>query len=95
MSSVNVLSLPSVAVCALSADITHHRTCLLSHKVKFYDCKTELIVIDTRQKLPKGDISSVRVGSFDIVLLTSVRNLGAWFDVKVAMNERLYKTCWF
>ena len=67
-----------LAVCALSADITDHLACLLSHKVKFYDYKTELIVIGTRQQLSKVDVSCVRVGSFDIDLLTSVRNLGVW-----------------
>ena len=68
-----------LAVCALSAAaLTDHLACLLSHKVKFYDYKTELIVIDTRQQLSKVDVSCVRVGSFDIDLLTSVMNLGVW-----------------
>ena len=72
MSIVDVFSLSfavkDLAVCAFSAAIADDRAWPLSHKVKFYDCKTEFIVIGTRQHLFKVGISSVKAASFNIVL---------------------------
>lgn len=39
------------------------------------------------------DFSSVKVGLSDIVPSTSVRNLNAWFDIKMLMNEHINKIC--
>ena len=85
-SRVNIFSSSSVAkdhaVCALSAAIADVRAWLILYNFKFNDSSTEFIVIDTCQLLSKVDISSVKAGSSDIAPSTSVRNLGAWFDVK-------------
>ena len=86
MSRVNIFCLSSVAknhaVRALSAAIADVRAWLILYNLKFNDSNTEFIVIGTRQLLSKVDISSVKVGSSDIAPSTSVRNLGAWFDIK-------------
>jgi len=39
------------------------------------------------------EIPSVKVGTADIAPLTSIRNLGAWFDDKMSMNDHIKKTC--
>ena len=78
---------------ALCAAIAEVRAWPISHKLKFNDTKTEFIIIGTRQQLAKVEISSVKVGTADIAPLTSIRNLGAWFDDKMSMNDHINKTC--
>lgn len=39
------------------------------------------------------EIPSVKVGTADIAPLTSIRNVGAWFDDKMSMNDHIKKTC--
>ena len=75
------------ALSALCAAIAEVRAWLISHKLKFNDTKTEFIIIGTRQQLAKVEIPSVKVGTADIAPLTSIRNLGAWFDDKMSMND--------
>ena len=48
--------------------------------LKLNDSKTELLIIVSRQELVKINVNSVQVGTFEIVLTSSVRSLGAWFD---------------
>ena len=81
------------ALSALCAAIAEVRAWLISHKLKFNDTKTEFIIIGTRQQLAKVEIPSVKVGTADIAALTSIRNLGAWFDDKMSMNDHINKTC--
>ena len=81
------------ALSALCAAIAEVRAWLISHKLKFNDTKTEFIIIGTRQQLAKVEIPSVKVGTADIAPLTSIRNLGAWFDDKMSMNDHINKTC--
>ena len=78
---------------ALCTAIAEVRTWLISHKLKLNDTKTEFIIIGTRQQLAKVEIPSVKVGTADIAPLTSIRNLGAWFDDKMSMNDHINKTC--
>ena len=81
------------ALSALCAAITEVRAWLISHKLKFNDTKTEFIIIGTRQQLAKVEVSSVKVGTADIAPLTSIRNLGAWFDDKMSINDHINKIC--
>ena len=81
------------ALSALCAAIAEVRTWLISHRLKFNDTKTEFIIIGTRQQQAKMEIPSVKVGTADIAPLTTIRNLGAWFDDKMSMNDHINKTC--
>lgn len=72
------------AICAAIAEV---RAWLISHKLKFSDARTEFIIVT------KVEIPSVKVGTADLALLISIRNLGAWFDNKMSMNDQLNKTC--
>lgn len=77
----------------LSAAVADVRAWLTFHKLKFNDNKTEFIIIGTRQQLAKVDIPSLRLGSADITPLTSIRNLGMWFDEHLSMSDHVSKTC--
>ncbi|XP_068675423.1 uncharacterized protein [Montipora foliosa] len=57
------------------------------------DIKTEFIVIGTRQLVSKVDIASLKIGSAGITPLSSVRNLDAWFDDRMAMNVHVGMVC--
>ena len=81
------------ALSTLCAAIAEVRAWLISHKLKFNDTKTEFMIIGTLEQLPKLEIPSVKVGKADIVTLTSIRNLGAWFDDKMSKNDHINKTC--
>ncbi|XP_020904621.2 uncharacterized protein LOC110242917, partial [Exaiptasia diaphana] len=81
------------ALSALSAAVADVRAWLTFHKLKFNDNKTEFIIIGTRQQLAKVDIPSLRLGSADITPLTSIRNLGMWFDEHLSMSDHVSKTC--
>ena len=57
------------------------------------ESKTEFIIIGTRQQLAKVNIDSITVGSSEILPVSSVRNLGAWFDVHLSMSTHISKVC--
>ena len=78
---------------ALEAVIYEVRSLLISLKLKFNDIITEVIVIGTRQQVSKVDIASLKIGSADMTPLSSVRNLGAWFDDRMAMNAHVGTVC--
>ena len=58
-----------------------------------YDGKTELLVLGTRQKLSKTNISHLRVGDVTMAASTSVWNLGLYFDKNFTMATHVTKTC--
>ena len=67
------------------------RCWMIKDKLKVNDCKTEFILIRTRQQLPKVDIEGLVVGDATISLVTAVKNLGSWFDEN--MNIGCHFTC--
>jgi hypothetical protein len=50
-------------------------------------------VIGSRQQLCKVEIDSIRVGTSDIKPVTSVRNLGVWFDSNMSMDSHVSRIC--
>ena len=66
---------------------------MVSDKLMIIDSKTEFIIIGTRQQLAKVNIDSITVGSSEILPVSSVRNLGAWFDVHLSMSTHISKVC--
>ena len=69
------------------------RCWMIKDKLKVNDCKTEFILIRTRQQLPKVDIKGLVVGDATISLVTAVKNLGSWFDEKMHMGCHINKMC--
>ena len=65
----------------------------LLHLSLINDIKTEFIVIGTRQLVSKVDNASLKIGSAGITPLSSVRNLDAWFDDRMAMNVHVGMVC--
>ena len=52
-----------------------------------------LIIIGTRQQLAKVNIDSLCVGDTSIAPVTSVKNLGSWFDEHMTMVTHVKKLC--
>ena len=57
------------------------------------DSKTEFMIIGTRKQLTKVNIDGLTVGESSIVPVTSVRNLGSWFDQNLSMIPHINKIC--
>ena len=57
------------------------------------DSKTEFMIIGTRKLLTKVNIDGLTVGESNIVPVTSVRNLGSWFDQNLSMIPHINKIC--
>ena len=58
-----------------------------------YEDKTEVIVFGSRKYLEGMPSISIRVGDCTITLTRSVRNLGAYFDSRMNMEEFIIKKC--
>ena len=69
------------------------REWMLNDKLKLNDDKTEFIIIGTSRQLAKDTIDTLRVGAVTITPVSSGRNLGSWFDSKLAMAIHISKTC--
>ena len=56
------------------------RQWLIQHRLMINDDKTEFLLIGTRQQLNKINPCYITVGDININPVSSVRNLGSWFD---------------
>ena len=83
----------SNAVDAMERCISAIRCWMIQDKLKVNDCKTEFILIRTRQQLPKVDIKGLVVGDATICPVTAVKNLGSWFDENMNMGCHINKMC--
>ena len=57
------------------------------------DDKTEFIVIASRHLFKKAAVNTIRVRDCDVIKVSVVRNLGAWFDDQRTMAEHITKMC--
>ena len=55
--------------------------------------KAKFIIIGTKQQLAIVNIDSLCVGDTSIVQVTSVKNLGSWFDEHTSMVTHINKLC--
>ena len=60
---------------------------------KLNDGKTEFIIIGTRAQLDKINITRLSIDQVKVSAVSSVRNLGTWFDNHLTMTTAIYKTC--
>lgn len=81
------------AVGAVTTCIADVRSWYITNELMINDTKTEFMVIGSRQQLQKVNIDSIRVGDTDIRPVTSVRNLGVWFDATMSMETHVSKVC--
>ena len=54
---------------------------------------TEFMITGTKKQLTKVNIDGLTVGENNIVPITSVRNLGSWFDQNLSMIPHINKIC--
>ena len=54
---------------------------------------TEFMITGTKKQLTKVNIDGLTVGENNIVPVTSVRNLGSWFDQNLSMIPHINKIC--
>lgn len=74
--------------------ITDLKLWMTANKLKLNDTKTEAILIGTRQQLDKVKMDHlISVGNARITPSSSVRDLGAWFDQNMSMEEHVKKMC--
>ena len=67
------------------------RSCMIKDKLRLNDNKTEFMIIGTRKQLAKVNIDGLSVGESIIAPVTSVRNLGSWFDRNLSMIPYINK----
>ena len=58
---------------------------MIKDKLRLNDNKTEFMIIGTRKQLAKVNVDGLSVGESIIATVTSVRNLGSWFDQNLSM----------
>ena len=66
---------------------------MIKDKLRLNDNKTEFMIIGTRKQLAKVSIDGLSVGESIIAPVTSVRNLGSWFDQTPSMIPHINKIC--
>ena len=66
---------------------------MIKDKLRLNDSKTEFMNIGTRKQLAKVNIDGLSVGERIIAPITSVRNLGSWFDQNLSMIPHINKIC--
>ena len=66
---------------------------MVSNRLLINNSKTEFLVIGSKHQLAKINVDSIMVGNTVIKSVTSVRNLGAWFDQHMSMNDHVSKVC--
>ena len=71
----------------------HSAIRLIQHWLMINDDKTEFLLIGTRQQLNKINPCYITVGDININPVSSVRNLGSWFDNKLCMSKHITKAC--
>lgn len=81
------------AIQAMENCITDLRKWMFRNKLKFNDDKTDFLIMGSRQQLAKLNPCIIRVGSTDIQPVSSLRNLGSWFDQNLSMSVHVSKTC--
>ena len=79
------------AVNTIEKCIADVRNWMVSNRLFINDSKTEFIIIGSRKQLAKISVDSVTVGDAMIKPVTSLRNLGVWFDQDMTMSDHIGK----
>ena len=77
---------------AINAHRLYPSSWMIKDKLRLNDNKTEFMIIGTRKQLAKVNIDGLSVGESIIAPVTSVRNLGSWFDQNLSMIPHIIIT---
>ena len=72
---------------------TDIKTWMTTDKLKLNNGKTKFIIIGTRAQLDKINITKLSIDQVKVSAVSSVRNLGTWFDNHLTMTTAINKTC--
>ena len=81
------------AVEAMEQCIKAIQSWMIKNKIRMNDNKTEFMIIGTRKQPAKVNIDGFSVGESIMAPVTSVRNLGSWFDWNLSMIPYINKIC--
>ena len=62
-------------------------------KLKLNNSKTEYIIIGTPQQLAQCTNTAINIGGYEVHALNCVRNLGAYFDKYMSMEDHVKFKC--
>ena len=79
------------AVEAIEQCIQAIRSWMIKDKLRLNDNKTEFMIIGTRKQLAEVNIDGLSFGESIIAPVTSVWNLGSWFDQNLGMIPHINK----
>ena len=57
------------------------------------DDKTEFLIIGTERQLSRVSVDKIKIGQAEVSPVSSVRNLGTWFDSHLDMSTHVTKAC--
>ena len=81
------------AVTPLQNCIIDIKTWMTTDKLKLNDGKTEFIIIGARAQLDKINITKLSIDQVKVSAVSSIRNLGTWFDNHLTMTTAINKNC--
>ena len=61
--------------------------------MRLNDCKTKFLIIGTEKQLSKVSVDEIKVGQTEVASVSSVRDLGTWFDSHLDMSVQVTKAC--
>ena len=81
------------AVIAIENCIRDVRAWMRDDKLMLNDDKTEFLIIGTERQLSRVSVDKIKIGQAEVSPVSSVRNLGAWFDSHLDMSTHVTKAC--
>ncbi|PFX25397.1 hypothetical protein AWC38_SpisGene9986 [Stylophora pistillata] len=81
------------AVIAIEKCIRDVRAWMRDDKLMLNDDKSEFLIIGTERQLSKASVDEIKIGQAEVSPVSSVRNLGTWFDSHLDMSTHVTKAC--
>ena len=69
------------------------RAWMRDDKLMLNDDKTEFLIIGTERQLSRVSVDKIKIGQAEVSPVSSVRNLGTWFDSHLDMSTHVTKAC--
>ena len=69
------------------------RAWMRDDKLMLNDDKTEFLIIGTERQLLRVSVDKIKIGQAEVSPVSSVRNLGTWFDYHLDMSTHVTKAC--
>ena len=81
------------AVVAIENCIHVVRARMKDDKLMLNEDKTEFLIIGTERQLSRVSVDKIKIGQAEVSPVSSVRNLGTWFDSHLDMSTHVTKAC--